>query len=95
MAIAFKNLKNRYGLDDILTFGRHQGYSVLEILKDRPDYIVWLIQNTDIKFYDSVHEQVSIAALRKIRKNTKRVIYQWEDPQEMCDYDEFFDDIPF
>lgn len=95
MAIAFKNLKNRYGLDDILTFGRHQGYSVLEILKDRPDYIVWLIQNTDIKFYDSVHQEIERLALNKLKKEVKLWDKIW-DGREICDYEEgYFEDIPF
>lgn len=59
MSIPFKQVKTKLGLDDILPFGRHVGYSVLEIIKDRPVYIDWLIKNTELKFYQSVHEELA------------------------------------
>lgn len=46
-------------MDDVLPFGRHQGYTVKEILKDRPEYIVWLMENTSLKFYKSVQDEIN------------------------------------
>ena len=41
-------------MDDVLPFGRHQGYTVREIVKDRPQYISWLMNNTGLKFSKTV-----------------------------------------
>ena len=61
MAKAFKALRNpALTFDDILGFGRHQGYKVGEILKDRPEYIAWLIDNTSIKFTKEVNDVVNV-----------------------------------
>ena len=59
MSLHFNKLKGTtLGLDDQLGFGRHIGYTVLEVVKDRPEYIKWLIDNTGIKFYPSVLEEL-------------------------------------
>jgi hypothetical protein len=50
-------------MDDIMPFGRYQGYTVEEIVKDKPEYINWLMENTSLKFYQSVHDEVSRVAL--------------------------------
>lgn len=90
MAKAFSLLRGlELGLDDILGFGRHQGYTVNEILKDRPEYICWLIDNTDIKFYPSVHQIVD-----KIFPPTDT----WTVPKDIAywqETDHWNDDIPF
>lgn len=85
------------GLDSQLTFGRHIGYTVNEVLKDRPEYIAWLIDNTEIKFYESVHEQVNklfppVVDPWKVPKD----ISYWQDGQ-FWKYanDTYIDDIPF
>lgn len=60
MAKPFNKIKftGWLGLDDQLTFGRHIGYTVLEVLKDHPEYIGWLINNTSIKFRPSVQSEL-------------------------------------
>ena len=56
MAKTFKALRNpRLGLDDQIP-GRHFGYTIHEIIKDRPEYIDWLMKNTEILFHDSVYD---------------------------------------
>lgn len=68
MAISFGKIRNNLGLRDILPFGRYQGYSVLEIVKDRPSYISWLIQNTELKFDKPVHDELA----RHLKKHVPR-----------------------
>jgi hypothetical protein len=86
------------GLDDILPFGRYQGYTVEEILKDRPEYIRWLIVNTSTKFHDSV---LTKAAKFTIPKHTQRFynaeyhFYRDESHNIFSDQDDWFDDVPF
>lgn len=93
-------------MDDVLPFGRHQGYTVEEILKDRPEYIAWLIANTNLKFYQSVHDELTrqvrvIENIYKPRKNS--YIYTGLLRGEQAHYgaelesaiDDWYDDIPF
>lgn len=70
MAIQFNKIKNKLGLDDTLPFGRHQGYTVEEILKDRPEYISWLMRNTGLKFYPSVHELLLLMKPKRVPQHT-------------------------
>lgn len=93
MAIQFSKIKNKLGLDDTLPFGKHQGYTVEEILKDRPEYIRWLIINTSLKFHDNV---LNRAAKFTIPKHTQRR-YNTEFHERINDYelDNLFDDVSF
>lgn len=97
MAIAFKNVRAKLGLDDTLPFEKYRGYTVLEVLKYRPTYISWLMQNTDTKFYQSVHDEL----LRQILRHDKpRGAGKYRNSTRMPDYDhdtlgEWFDDVPF
>ena len=94
MAKAFNKLRNpRLELDDVVPFGRYAGYSVLKILKDRPTYISWLIFNTDIKFYPSVHSELyKYLAKHDKPTRTRFVGYDHDTLSDWCDP---FDDIPF
>lgn len=92
MAIPFKALRDpRLGLDSVLDFGRHSGYTVSEVLKDRPEYIQWLIVQGK-KFYPSVHNEIyKIVADSELfkRRISKEVYYAH------ADQDDWFDDVPF
>lgn len=92
MGIPFSKIKSKLELDDILPFGRHQGYSVREILKDRPIYISWLIQNTSLKFDKSVHIMLESAVLRYA---FKKFGYNEHDRDTLSDWYDPFDDVPF
>lgn len=35
------------GFDYVLRFGKHQGETILEVLKSTPDYLWWCIDNVD------------------------------------------------
>lgn len=88
MAKAFNKLRNpALGLDDIIPFGRHAGYSVLEIMKDRPSYISWLIVNTDVKFYPSVHNELYRYLAKHVpkHKSTRFVGYDHDTLSDWCD----------
>lgn len=92
MAIPFKKIKSKLGLDDTLPFGRHQGYTVEEILKDRPQYIAWLMTNTSLKFYPSVHELLDTQNVQKLFNTLiRKEVYMYPD----IGLDDIFDDIPF
>lgn len=104
MAIPFGKLKTKLGLDDVLPFGRHAGYTVLEIIKDHPQYISWLIQNTSLRFYPSVHEELSRHIIKHVPKgagvlssNLRKLKRDMWNQEWMNDpiYLEGFDDIPF
>lgn len=104
MAKPFNKLKftGILGLDDPLPFGRHLGYTVLTILKDRPQYISWLVANTSVKFYPSVHNELykylaTYTARRKKRSTFPEDYY--DDMRDMydvgCEFGGLFDDVPF
>lgn len=110
MSKAFTKLKDpRYlGLDDIIPFGRYSGYSVLEIVRDRPVYIDWLIKNTDLKFYQSVHEELARQDYKKAQAGAvpKSYLYaqayqgvydkhgiSYDDPE--MDFEDWCTDVPF
>ena len=96
MAIPLLKVRTKLGLDDTLGFGRHLGYTILEILKDRPEYISWLMQNTEIQFYDSVYNELMKRQAPVARAKPKHNPYGYMMP----DYDtdtlgDWFDDVPF
>ena len=110
MAIQFSKLKNKLGLDDTLPFGRHQGYTVEEVLKDRPEYISWLMSNTTLKFYPSVHELLLIMKPKRVPQHTSFSSHGYYSDKEKnyifpklrdeshniySDQDDWFDDVPF
>lgn len=110
MAIQFSKLKNKLGLDDTLPFGRHQGYTVEEILKDRPEYISWLMRNTSLKFYPSVHDLLKIMKAKHVPQHTSLRSHGYYSHEEkdyvfprlrneshniFSDQDDWFDDVPF
>lgn len=95
MAKTFKTLRDpRLGLDDQIP-GRHFGYTINEIIKDRPEYIDWLMKNTQIQFHDSVYnlmdEVYPKVNLPKFIKNTSWQTVWLDDPVFL----EGFDDVPF
>jgi len=97
MAKAFNKLRNpTLGLDDVLPLGRHAGYTVLEILKDSPSYISWLIVNTDIKFYQSVHSELYRYLAKHVPKHkSTRTRFVGYDHDTLSDWCDPFDDVPF
>lgn len=38
------------GLEDILTFGKHKGQQLEDVIEDDPRYVEWLATETDIDF---------------------------------------------
>ncbi len=98
MPIPFTKIKNRFGLDDVMPFGRHQGYTVLEIIKDRPSYISWLIQNTNLKFYESVHDELSRYLVKHVPRGVGN--YTWKgypdyDHDTCGEWSDWDADVPF
>lgn len=90
MAKAFRALRDqRLGLDDTIV-GRHLGYTIAEIIKDRPDYINWLMNNTSIQFHESVYDELfKQIATKEIRRITRDIWYAH------ADQDDWWDDVPF
>lgn len=91
MSLKFTQLKpTTLGLDSVLDFGRHFGYTVSEVLKDRPEYIQWLIADGK-KFYPSVHNEITkIIASKEVRRYISKEVYYAHSDQ-----DDWFDDVPF
>lgn len=84
------------GLDSQLDFGMYQGYTVQEILKDRPDYIRWLMANTALKFTEDV------IVPRSYKFKIPKDVSQWQNSRHWKDHDDvysdmdqYWDDIPF
>lgn len=103
MAKSFSSLRDpKLGLDDQFNFGKYlaSGLTVLEIVRDDPRYISWIIANTDIKFYTSVLEQLvvnSISEKTQRRYNIEYHSYKLRDESHnvYADQDDWFDDVPF
>jgi hypothetical protein len=95
MAKAFRALRDpALGLDDILGFGMHIGYTVNEILKDRPEYIKWLMHNTELKFRQSVHEELYHWLAEKDTPKPKHNPYGYL-LADYADQEDWFEDVPF
>jgi hypothetical protein len=102
--IPFIKVKNSsiLGLDDTIDFGRHKGYTVLEIIKDRPQYIDWLIKEGK-KFYPSVIEELARQRAIQIYEKTKSYIYDGQLRGDLSHYEseieaiaqDWDSDIPF
>lgn len=45
-------------LESILTFGKHKGEQVEDLIEDNPSYIRWLMENTDMIFDEEVYEKL-------------------------------------
>lgn len=58
------------GLDSQLTFGKFIGWTVLDVVRYHPDYISYLLDKTDIKFYPSVSEEVIMLKKPETNYNT-------------------------
>lgn len=91
MSLKFTQLKPTIlGLDSVLDFGRHFGYTVLEVLKDRPDYIQYLIVQGK-KFHPSVHNEIlKIVLSKEVRRYISKEIYYAH-----ADQDDWWEDVPF
>lgn len=40
-----KQLENTPGINDILTFGKYRGKTILQVIDEKPSYVAWCIQN--------------------------------------------------
>ncbi len=59
MAKAFGNIKTAIESMDRVTFGIHSGNSWFWVTENFPDYIIWCVGNTDMKFsYDLIVEAI-------------------------------------
>jgi hypothetical protein len=99
MSKSFNKIKHTgiLGIDSQLTFGRHIGYTIKEILKDRPEYINWLMHNTELKFHQSVHEEI-FRWLAKKDTPTKCNLYSpygYLLDYDIDQQDDWLDDVPF
>lgn len=109
MSKKFSQIRTKLGLDDVLDFGRHKGYTVLEVIKDRPDYIDWLIRQGK-EVYPSVVEELARRKADQVYEKTKRyadkgylyaMAYQGvADKHGIAgisedDLDNWMDDVPF
>lgn len=99
MSLQFSDIKNSgiLGLDDQLDFGKHIGYTVLEVIKDRPQYIEWLIKEGK-KFYPSVHEEIKRNKIDKIYKKVKHYYCGGDLQGDMAHFEashQEWDDVPF
>jgi hypothetical protein len=101
MSIPFSSVKSKIGLDDILTFGKHEGSSVLHLIHNYPAYIPWLMDNTSLRFYPSVMDEIRRTDLFK--KIDKSYIYDGRlrgdlshhMAEAQAAYNDWDDDIPF
>lgn len=96
----FNKIKTALGMDDVLPWGRYQGYTVEEILKDRPEYIAWLISDTSLRFYPSVHQEIQRRALEIVnayRPRRRAYYYGGDLVGEEANYSiqDQWDDVPF
>ena len=52
-------MSNYYGMCDELTFGKHRGRTVAEVLDLDPSYIRWAIENNVTMFDDEVIDELA------------------------------------
>lgn len=100
MAIQFSKLRDKLGLDDNLPFGRYHGCTVEEVLKDSPEYISWLMRNTSLKFYPSVHDMLKIMKAKHVPSFKPVYFYDGTAHGEQAHYelsniDYWDEDVPF
>lgn len=92
MAKAFRSLNSPVlGFTSQVTFGRYIGLTVEEVLKTRPEYVAWLLDNTDIKFTEQVVSLVD-TLLPPVPVSFTLVpkdVSYWQT------HDHWHDDIPF
>jgi hypothetical protein len=100
MSIPFRLAKKEcLGLDDVLTFGKYHGLTVLQIIQERNGYIDYLISK-GIKVYPSVQQELKRQPFvfpNKPAYPRKRAYF---DGYSKDDYDhdllgDYFDDVPF
>ncbi len=97
MSTSFKNLRNKIGLDDKLTFGKYKdtGLTVQDIINDDAEYIKWLI-GQDKQFYQSVHDELKWQ--KEKQGSEPEVNYNNYNSrgifEEICDQD-WNEDIPY
>lgn len=84
-----------HGMDDRLTFGKHSGKTVRQIIHENPDYIGWMNENVErVTFSNEVlmraQQEAEWEKNRRFRKRPSRG-YDWDD-----ETDWFFgpDDLP-
>lgn len=59
MAKAFGNIKTAIESMDRITFGKHSGNTWFWVIENFPDYIIWCVGNTDMKFsYDLIVDAI-------------------------------------
>ena len=44
-----QNKRYIYGLNDQLTFGKHKGHTIRQLLQQQPDYLLWVVE--DLKHF--------------------------------------------
>jgi hypothetical protein len=98
MAKAFSSLRGpKLGLDDQITFGKYQGSTVLELCRDCPSYISWIMQNTDIKFYESVTQELSRHLTKHVARHVSIGAWRYPDyDHDTCnEWSDWDADVPF
>lgn len=45
----------------IMPFGKFKGLALSEIIKNDPQYLVWLVDNTDLDFHSEIMDEVENA----------------------------------
>lgn len=48
------------GFDDGMPFGKHKDVVIKDLLDDEPEYLEWLIANTDVQFNSDVLEALEM-----------------------------------
>jgi hypothetical protein len=59
VAKAFGNIKTALESMDRVTFGKHSGNTWFWVVENFPDYVIWCVGNTDMKFsYDLIVDAI-------------------------------------
>ncbi len=108
MAIQFNNVRTKLGLDDVLDFGAWIGHTVEEVIRQKPEYISWLMTNTDKKFYGSVTDEIMrTKKFKAVDKKSRggyfydgglrgdQAHFEAEMHSSSWGFDDWMDDIPF
>lgn len=74
MATSFSNIKKDIDSMDRVTFGKHSGNTWYWVMENYPDYIIWCVGNTDMKFsYDLIVDAIKSKYKKKAEAKSVEV----------------------
>ena len=68
----------KHSLTDVMTFGKHKGKTVKEVINSNPEYIVWVVRNV---FWFDIDMQAELELCEAYEFKTGQKIQQSDEPE--------------